>query len=406
MKKKTLIILSVILLLIIGYYADKNKDDEAENHNTNEVVNTTEIVTKTEEQSVVDNDVTAEDNDNKQQTTTDTTEAITTKEDTTESTQTEIIDSEEEPQELIFSDIPPYSGNPYVEINNNIPFFTEKEKTIENSFEHYEDFDELGRCGVAYACLSKELLPTEERGEIGDVRPSGWHTVKYNDLIDGNYLYNRCHLIAYSLAGENANPKNLITGTRYLNTVGMLTFENRVREYVENTDNHVLYRVTPIFEDNNLVASGVEMEAWSVEDGGNSICFNVYCYNVQPYIDIDYLTGDSSVSSDAPSTIVFDDVTTEEYVEIDRDITEEDPGEGDEDITEEDLTSSTTEYTTEASTEPQADYIVNKNSKKIHLPTCSSVDDMAEHNKWYYVGSLEELKEMGYKPCQRCLKGY
>ena len=248
---------------------------------------------------------------------------------------------------------------PYIEINNNIPFFTSEEKSVTDSFEKYSELDSLGRCGVAYANLSKELMPTEERSEIGDIRPSGWHTVKYNDLIDGNYLYNRCHLIAYSLAGENDNPKNLITGTRYLNTVGMLAFEIKVANYIERSGNHVLYRVTPVFEGNNLVASGVEIEGWSVEDNGTGICFNVFCYNVQPYIDIDYLTGDSSVSADAPSTVVFDDTeTTTEYVVVDRD--------------------TTTEATSE---KKEADYIVNTNSRKIHLPTCLSVDDMAEHNK-------------------------
>lgn len=188
--------------------------------------------------------------------------------------------------------IEPYVGAPYIEINSNIPFFTEDEKTTE-VFEKYSQLDGLGRCGVAYANISIDLMPTEERGEIGSVKPSGWHTVKYNDLIDGNYLFNRCHLIAYCLAGENANERNLITGTRYLNVVGMLPFEIKVAEYVEQTGNHVLYRATPIFEEDNLVASGVQIEAWSVEDNGAGVCFNVYCYNVQPDIIINYNTGES-----------------------------------------------------------------------------------------------------------------
>ena len=190
-------------------------------------------------------------------------------------------------------DIPEYSGNAYITINNNIPQFDDEQKKSTEEFEYYSDLDSLGRCGTAYANICPNLQPTEKRGEIGQVKPSGWHTVKYNDIIDGNYLYNRCHLIGYQLAGENANEKNLITGTRYLNVVGMLEFENKGEEYVDDTGNHVLYRVTPVFEGDDLVASGVHMEAWSVEDDGDGICFNVYCYNVQPGIGIDYLTGDS-----------------------------------------------------------------------------------------------------------------
>ena len=190
-------------------------------------------------------------------------------------------------------DIPEYSGNAYITINNNIPQFDDEQKKSTEEFEYYSDLDSLGRCGTAYANICPNLQPTEKRGEIGQVKPSGWHTVKYNDIIDGNYLYNRCHLIGYQLAGENANEKNLITGTRYLNVVGMLEFENKVDKYVDDSGNHVLYRVTPVFEGDDLVASGVHMEAWSVEDDGDGICFNVYCYNVQPGIGIDYLTGDS-----------------------------------------------------------------------------------------------------------------
>ena len=182
---------------------------------------------------------------------------------------------------------------PYVEINDNEPDFGKKEKSCTDAFEKYSKLDELGRCGVAYANICQEIMPTQKRGKIGNVKPSGWHTVKYNDIIDGNYLYNRCHLIGYQLAGENSNEKNLITGTRYLNVEGMLPFENMIDDYVKENDNHVLYRVTPIYEGDNLVASGVEMEAYSVEDKGKGICFHVYCYNIQPGITIDYATGDS-----------------------------------------------------------------------------------------------------------------
>jgi DNA-entry nuclease len=195
-------------------------------------------------------------------------------------------------------DIPEYSGEAYVIINENQPDFSEEDKQSTEAFEYYSELDSLGRCGQAYANVCPELQPTKERGEIGQIKPSGWHTVKYNDLIEGNYLYNRCHLIGYQLTGENANEKNLITGTRYLNVTGMLPFENEVDDYVDATGNHVLYRVTPVFEGNNLVASGVQIEAWSVEDGGQGVCFNVYCYNVQPGIEIDYATGDSRIIED------------------------------------------------------------------------------------------------------------
>lgn len=180
----------------------------------------------------------------------------------------------------------------FTEINGNIPYFTKEDLTTE-PFENYSELDSLNRCGVAYANICKELMPDTERGEIGMIKPSGWHTVKYDIITDGRYLYNRCHLIAYSLAGENANPKNLITGTRHFNVEGMLPFEIKVANYVRNTGNHVLYRVTPDFKGDNLVASGVLMEAYSVEDDGGGICFCVYVYNIQPGIEIDYRTGES-----------------------------------------------------------------------------------------------------------------
>ena len=187
--------------------------------------------------------------------------------------------------------IPAYDGKAYVAVNNNEPFFTDSDMTT-TAFENYSDLDSLGRCGVAYANICKDIMPTEERGKIGMIKPSGWHTVKY-DVIKDRYLYNRCHLIGYQLAGENANPKNLITGTRYLNVEGMLPFENLVVDYVNNTGNHVLYRVTPMFSGSNLVANGVLIEAKSVEDNGGGILFNVYCYNVQPGVGINYENGDS-----------------------------------------------------------------------------------------------------------------
>ncbi len=204
--------------------------------------------------------------------------------------------SEQVQETVLLSEIPEFSDSPYIEINDNEPFFEEKDFT-EESFENYSELDSLGRCGVATACVGLDLMPTQERGSIGMIKPTGWHTVKY-DCVSGKYLYNRCHLIGYLLTGENANEKNLITGTRYMNVEGMLPFETMVADYVEETGYHVLYRVTPIFDGENLLANGVEIEAYSVEDNGEGICFNVFVYNAQPQIEIDYATGDSRLATD------------------------------------------------------------------------------------------------------------
>lgn len=203
--------------------------------------------------------------------------------------------TEDKINHLSLTDVPSYNGEPFVSVNGNVPFFTDADLTT-RSFESYSDLDKLGRCGMAYANVGKDLMPTEKRGKIGQVKPTGWHTVKY-DIINGKYLYNRCHLIGYQLTAENANKENLITGTRYLNVEGMLPFENMVTDYVKETNNHVLYRVTPLYIQDNLVASGVEMEALSVEDGGEGISYNVFVYNVQPGITINYKTGDSSLEN-------------------------------------------------------------------------------------------------------------
>lgn len=191
--------------------------------------------------------------------------------------------------------IPEFTDQAYVPINGNVPFFHAEELTAE-SFEFYTELDELGRCGMTIACIGVDMMPTEDRGEIGSVKPSGWQSVKY-DIVDGKYLYNRCHLIGFQLTGENANKKNLITGTRYLNIEGMLPFENMVADYVRETGNHVLYRVTPIFEGQELVARGVVLEGLSMEDSGEDICFCVYAYNNQPGISIDYATGESQLAA-------------------------------------------------------------------------------------------------------------
>lgn len=202
--------------------------------------------------------------------------------------------------QVSISDIPEYSGRPYIIINENIPDFKEEDMT-QTSFELYSELDALGRCGAAFANIGQDLMPTEKRGNIWQVKPSGWHSVKY-DIVDGNSLYNRCHLIGYQLTAENANEKNLITGTRYMNVDGMLPFEDMVADYIKETNQHVLYRVTPVFYGNNLVASGVQMEGYSVEDQGEGVCFNVFVYNVQPGIHIDYKTGDSELETEKKTT--------------------------------------------------------------------------------------------------------
>ena len=281
-------------------------------------------------------------------------------------------------------EIPAYSGTPYTEVNGNKPYFTEADLTTQ-SFETYSELDSLGRCGVAYANVGQDLMPTEPRGEIGAVKPTGWHLVKY-DNVDGKYLYNRCHLIAYMLAAENANPQNLITGTRYLNIQGMLHFETKVCEYVKNTGNHVLYRVTPVFDGDNLLADGVLMEAYSVEDAGEGICFCVFAYNVQPGIGIDYATGDNWAESSGT------DQSTTASVAVETPAPQ--------------LKSDTTVQTSPESSAPQefrlTTYVLNTNTMKFHYPTCSSVDDMKEKNKQIYTGSREEVINMGYAPCKRC----
>ena len=281
-------------------------------------------------------------------------------------------------------EIPAYSGTPYTEVNGNKPYFTEAELTTQ-SFETYSELDSLGRCGMAYANVGQDLMPTEPRGEIGAVKPTGWHLVKY-DNVDGKYLYNRCHLIAYMLAAENANPQNLITGTRYLNVQGMLPFETKVCDYVKNTGNHVLYRVTPIFDGDNLLADGVLMEAYSVEDAGEGISFCVFAYNVQPGIGIDYATGDNWAegSGTYQSTVAS--------------VAEETPAPQPETDT---AVQITPELSAPQETQ-QTTYVLNTNTMKFHYPTCSSVDDMKEKNKQIYTGSRDEVINMGYVPCKRC----
>lgn len=251
-------------------------------------------------------------------------------------------------------DIPAFSGSPYVTFNSNIPMF-QSGQISSASYEYYGDLDRLERCTGCIASVGRDIMPAEERGSIGMIKPSGWHTVKY-DNVDGKYLYNRCHLIGYQLTGENANIKNLITGTRYLNTEGMLPFENKVADYVRQTGNHVMYRATPIFDGSNLLASGVLLEGYSVEDDGAGICFCVFCYNAQPGIYINYANGDSCLES--------------EDAAVTRQVT--------------------------------SAYILNTNTKKFHYPSCSSAALIKDKNKAQSNKSREELIAEGYSPCGVC----
>ena len=244
-----------------------------------------------------------------------------------------------------------YNGELYVAVNNHQPNFTEDELKAE-PYEFYSELDALGRCGYAMACLSKELMPTEDRTTIGHVKPSGWQSVQY-DFVDGRYLYNRSHLIGFQLAGENDNEKNLITGTRYFNATGMLEFENMVADYIKETGNRVLYRVTPVYDGDDLVAKGVYMEAMSVEDQGEGICFHVFVFNVQPGVVIDYSTGESRVD--------------EEYFNKDA-----------------------------------QNFVLNTGSKRFHKPTCADAGSMKPENRQEVRTSKEVLTAQGYKPCGSC----
>lgn len=255
--------------------------------------------------------------------------------------------------------VPSYTGAAFTVVHDNVPYFAESDLTTE-SYETYAPLDNLGRCGVAMACVGQDLMPTEKRGSIGQVKPSGWRMAKY-DNVDGKYLYNRCHLIGYQLSGENANECNLITGTRYLNMEGMLPFENMVADYVKETGNHVLYRVTPVFAGNDLVANGVLMEAYSVEDKGEGICYCVYAYNVQPGIGIDYATGESHLA---------DESAVMENASVD------------------------------ASDAEVHEYVLNDNTMKFHTPECSSVKKMK--NPQYVTTTREEVRNGGYEPCNMC----
>lgn len=274
----------------------------------------------------------------------------------------------------VLSEIPEYSGRPYVVINDNIPSFNKYELTTKG-YETYASLDKFGRCGGAVASCGREIMPKpeEERGSISAVKPSGWVQAQY-DSVSGKYLYNRCHLIGWQLSAENANKRNLITGTRYMNTEGMLPFENMVADYIRETDNHVAYRITPVYDGNDLVAKGVQMEAYSVEDDGEGICFNVFCYNVQPGVKIDYTTGRSRASESNKETTKKPVVvqTTREYVEE---------------------TQKTVSYDT---------YVYSSKSDKFHYTSCRYAKTIKAENYCEYTGTRQDMINKGYSPCKNC----
>ena len=256
-----------------------------------------------------------------------------------------------------YGTVPAYAGTPFVVIGDGIPKFTAEELTT-TSFERYAPLDSYGRCGVCVASIGIDLMPTEDRGDINNVTPTAWHSVKY-DIVSGKYLYNRCHLIGFQLAGENDNARNLITGTRELNIEGMLPFENMIADYVKETENHVLYRVTPVFEGTNLLATGVLMEGYSIEDEGEGVCFVVFAYNAQPGIALNYADGTSALSGEElPEAPTIEQGTTL--------------------------------------------YVLNTRSLRIHRPECSSVEDIAEHNKKETYETYASLTGRGYKGCGSC----
>ena len=309
------------------------------------------------------------------------------------------------------AEIPPYAGEPSVEVHGNEPFFQQADLG-RGAFEEYAPLDTLGRCGAAFALVGRETLPTQTRESIGMVQPSGWQTVRY-DWIDGKYLFNRCHLIGYQLTGQNSNTRNLITGTRSLNTLGMLPLEDRVAAYVERTGNHVLYRSTPVFEGNELVARGVLLEALSVEDNGAGVRFCMWCYNAEPGVEIDYTTGESHAAEEAPSdggaVTAGEAPATAENANLPDEVphaTEPQPAPEPEPVPTKEPTSS--EEVAVPTTEPEPvaanvhAYVLNTNTHKFHHPDCSSVRDMADHNKEFVESTRDDIIASGYSPCGRC----
>lgn len=369
--KKTKIIVVVLGLLAVLISAFSGQDSEPVSDTTTEIVEGTleNQLTKNEtEEDITDNSVAEK--------TTQKAEDKATEKETQKVNKPESVGGDN--SKAVLSNIPEYSGRPFVVINGNVPSFNKYELTTKG-YETYASLDSLGRCGGAVASCGREIMPRpdEDRGSISGVKPSGWVQAQY-DCVSGKYLYNRCHLIGWQLSAENANKRNLITGTRYMNTEGMLPFENMVADYIRETDNHVAYRITPIYDGNDLVAKGVQMEAYSVEDDGEGICFNVFCYNVQPGVKIDYTTGKSWSADDNRETtkrpvVIAPVETTKKVVE-----------------------------TTKQQNAVTGQYVLNTNSKKIHKTHCHHINKMNEANKKSYSGSIDDLYSQGYTTCGTC----
>ena len=368
MKKK--IIIAVACILALSFVGFLGSDSEEANDVTTEIAYTTFEALVTENDSEDASADASEDGSEKAE----GKEEKTTQKETQRADKTESVGNDN--SKAVLSDIPAYSGRPYVVINNNVPSFNKYELTTKG-YETYASLDSLGRCGGAVASCGREIMPKdgEERGSISSVKPSGWVQAQY-DCVSGKYLYNRCHLIGWQLSAENANKRNLITGTRYMNTEGMLPFENMVADYIKETGNHVAYRITPIYNGSDLVASGVQMEAYSVEDDGEGICFNVYCYNVQPGVTIDYSTGKSwSDGSKAETT----KKQTAASVETTKRVVEE--------------TKASSSYNT---------YAYSAKSDKFHYPSCRYAKQINSENYCEYTGTRQGMLDKGYQPCKSC----
>lgn len=366
--KKTKIIVVILGLLAVLISAFSGQDSETKTETTTQIIETTieNRVTENKNEDAVTNSSAVDK-------TTEKSEEKTEKE-TEKQTKPDSVGDDN--SKAVLSKIPAYSGRPYVVINGNVPSFNKYELTTKG-YETYASLDSYGRCGGAVASCGREIMPKpdEERGSISSVKPSGWVQAQY-DCVSGKHLYNRCHLIGWQLSAENANKRNLITGTRYMNTEGMLPFENMVADYIRETDNHVAYRITPIYDGNDLVAKGVQMEAYSVEDDGEGICFNVFCYNVQPGVKIDYTTGKSwSAQSNKETTkkVVAAPVeTTKKQVEE---------------------TKKPVSYNT---------YVYSAKSDKFHYPSCRYAEQINAENYCEYTGSRQDLINKGYTPCKVC----
>ena len=342
------------------------------------------------------------------------------------------VETEEETVQWVeLGEIPDYTDAPSYVINKGVPYFSKNDLNVSDTFESYGELDEYGRCTAASALLSKETMPAEERGPIGSIQPTGWHTVKYENITD-LYLYNRCHLIAFELCGQNDNIRNLITGTRYMNIEGMLPYENEVADYMRATDNHVLYRVTPVFEDKNLVASGVVIEAESIEDDGAGISICSYCYNVQPGIVINYENGESELSEEAAKEIKEEkaaekasaaEAESKAKEKLEAQQSSEEGGViplnpesvpsagsgersletgGSDNSSREGDASNFNLYNNPEQQQTSATYVLNTNTMKIHHPDCKSVPKIKPENYAVTDQSLEELKLQGYTTCGNC----